>query len=54
MISKILKILVPVVGILVLITAGLRSTQNAYRLREWNNGVECKDDLTLLIARVKD
>jgi len=58
MISKILKILVPAVGIVVLITAGMRSTQNAYRLHEWENGgelhssIDVTADSTLVFAKV--
>ncbi len=40
MISKIIKILVPVIGIAVLLAAGLRSTQHTYRLKQWHNGGE--------------
>jgi serine phosphatase RsbU (regulator of sigma subunit) len=74
MISKILKILVLVVGIVVLITADMTYDQESIKLvkrnhemdigemvellaaevKEFMNGMECKDDLTLLIARVKE
>ncbi len=47
MISKILKILIPAVGIAVLVTAGLRSTQNAFRLNQWKEGGEINSTLEL-------
>jgi sigma-B regulation protein RsbU (phosphoserine phosphatase) len=40
MISKVLKILVPLVGIVVIVAAGLRSTQQIYRLKRWRSGGE--------------
>ncbi|RKZ92142.1 MAG: hypothetical protein DRQ40_09060, partial [Gammaproteobacteria bacterium] len=40
MISKIIKILVTAVGIVVLLMVGLRSTQHFYRMQEWHNGGE--------------
>ncbi len=54
MISKILKILVATAGVVVLVTVGLLTTQHIGRLWEAHDGVERKDDLTLLIARVKE
>ena len=48
MISKILKILVPVVGVDEMVDL------LASEVGEFMNGMERKDDLTLLIARVKE
>lgn len=48
MISKILKILVPAVGIVVLITAGIHTMQNAYRVNQWHNGGEMRSDIEVV------
>ncbi len=47
MMSKILKILVPAVGILVAVTAGMRTVQHTYRLKQWHAGGEMHSSIDI-------
>ena len=47
MMSKILKILVPAVGILVAVTAGMRTVQHTYRLKQWHAGGEIHSSIDI-------